>query len=482
MGKNMELPNIVIFTADEMRGDCISIGGEVNSVIKTPNIDELAEDGAVFTNCFTVNPVCVPSRIAMFTGQYVHSSGHRSLYQLLQSHEENLFKFLKEKGYDVIYIGRNDTLSKEAFKSSVTKRISTRFASKFKTNPYPKDHKFRKSFYYGERTKEESEDRDYNVIRKTIQYLDTSPNKPVCLFIGLSFPHPPYTVEEPFFSMYNRKDVPHPIPVKLDDKPEFMKLIHQRYGLNNLSEEDFQEIRATYYGMISKVDAQFGQVIGKLKEIREYDNSAIFFFSDHGDFLGDYGLTEKWPIAFQDSLVKIPLVFKLPGNYQLKNHKFDQLIENIDIFPTILELAQIDTKYTHFGKSLIPIVNKEREDHRKFVFCEGGYNPREPQCFEMVFKNPDALGIGIYYDKTNIPEEDRTTVARSVMIRNKEWKLIIRDKGREELYNLTNDPDELENLIDKDEYSNVKSELKEQILRWYLRTSDNADWKRERLV
>lgn len=477
----MNLPNIIIFTADEMRGDCISIRGEVNSVIKTPNIDELAKDGVAFTNCFTVNPVCVPSRIGVFTGQYVHSSGHRSLYQLIQPHEENLFKFLKEKGYEVIYIGRNDTLSKEAFKLSVNRRVAVNFPFKWKTNPFPKEHRLRKSFYYGERTKEEAKDRDFNVIKKTIKYLESSPKKPFCLFIGLSFPHPPYTVEEPYFSMYDRDKVPFPKAAKIHNKPKFMELIHKRYGLDRLTEDDYKEIVATYYGMVSKIDHQLGQIVNSLKNINQYDNSAIFFFSDHGDFTGDYGLTEKWPNAFQDSLIRIPLIIKLP-NITVNNLTDDHLIENIDIFPTILELAEVKTKYTHFGKSLLPLINGDTNLHRKFVFSEGGYNPREPQCFEIVFKDPDAIGFGIYYDKTNIPEEDPTTVSRSVMIRNKDWKLILRNIGLEELYDLKNDPKELENLIENKSHKQTVLELKEILLRWYLKTSDNPDWRRERLI
>ena len=477
----MELPNIIIFTADEMRGDCISLRGKLNEVIKTPNIDGLGKDGIAFANCFTVNPVCVPSRIAVLSGQYPHSNGHRSLYQLLQPHEENLFKFLKEKGYEVIYIGRNDAFSKETFKTSITRRIPVKFPSKWKKNPYPKDHRLRKSFYYGERTEDEAKDTDFNIIKKAINYLDSFPNRPFCLFLGLSFPHPPYTIEEPFFSMYDRNTVPTPIPPNFHNKPKFMELMHKRYGLNRLMKEDYQEIIATYYGMVSKLDHQFGEVIDKLKEINEYDNSAIFFFSDHGDFTGDYGLTEKWPNAFQDSLVRVPLIIKLPGN-KVKNLIFDQLIENIDIFPTILELAQIKTSYTHFGRDLLPLINGEVNFHREVVFSEGGYNPREPQCFEIVFKDPDAIVVGIYYDKTNIPEEDRTTVSRSVMIRNKNWKLILRTSGIEEFYDLKNDPRELENLIDNEKSKQVIRELKDILLKWFLETSDNPNWKRERII
>ena len=480
MVENKELPNIVLFVVDEMRGDTISLGKRHNSAIKTPNIDQLAREGAAFTKCFTVNPVCVPSRCCTFTGQYVHSNSHRSLYQLLQPHEENLFKFLKENGYEVIWIGRNDLFDKESIKSSVTRRIHSRMGL-YKENPFPKDHYLRKSFYFGKREQKEGKDTDYNIIQKALKYLDSSPNKPFCLYIALRHPHPPYTIEEPYFSMYNRNEIPIPIPPKLDDKPEFMGLIYERYGLNNLKKEDFREILATYYGMITRIDDQFGQVITKLKEVGLYDNSAIFFFSDHGDYAGNYGLTEKWSNAFQDSLVNVPLVMKIPGILP-ENDIFDQLVETIDIFPTILEISQINTPYTHFGKSLIPLLKGQRSIHRNAVFAEGGYNIREPQCFESVIKDPDLPGAGIYYDKTNLQIENPSTVTRSAMIRTKLWKLIIRDGAKEELYDLMNDPNELNNLIDIYAFDKVKADLKEKLLRWYLRTSDNSDWKRARNV
>ena len=180
MKSQLDLPNILIFMADEMRGDCISLDGEINSIIKTPNLDRLANDGVVFTKCFTVNPVCVPSRCCTFTGQYVHSNNHRSLYQMLQPHEENLFKFLKEKGYNVVWIGRNDLFSKESIKESVTKRIPT--SGTISNNPWPIDHPLRKSFLFGERSKEEAQDRDHKILKKALKFLESKPETPFCLF------------------------------------------------------------------------------------------------------------------------------------------------------------------------------------------------------------------------------------------------------------------------------------------------------------
>ncbi len=481
MTERKNLPNIVIYLPDSMRGDAVSLGGLVNSDIKTPNIDQVAKEGVAFTNCFTVNTVCVPSRCCAFTGQYVHSNGHRGLYQLLQPHEENLFKFLKDNDYNVIWVGRNDLFSKELGKISVSKRIKVNRSFHYKSNPHPENHYLRKSFYYGERTKEEAKDIDYYLIQDTLKYLDSDLKTPFCLYVSLYFPHPPYTVEEPYFSMYDRDKIPTPIRSKLDDKPEFMRVIHERYGLTNLKEDDFKEILATYYGMVTRVDDQLGEILNKLKEIGEYENSAISIFSDHGDFTGNYGLTEKWPNAFQDCLTRVPLIMKIPG-VKPKAKIFNQLVQSIDIFPTILDIAQIKTPYTHFGKSLMPIIKGEKEKIRDAVFAEGGYDLREPQCFETIIKNPNDPNIGIYYEKTNIPQEQPLTVARSVMIRTLEWKLILRSAGKEELYNLGTDPNELYNLIDSSTNEVTKNDLKEKLIRWYLRTSDNSDWKRKRFA
>jgi choline-sulfatase len=151
----------------------------------------------------------------------------------------------------------------------------------------------------------------------------------------------------------------------------------------------------------------------------------------------------------------------------------DELIQSIDIFKTILDIAEIKTNYTHFSKSLIPLLKGDKKSHRDEVFAEGGYNLREPQCFEDPVKNTDIPLMGIYFDKTNIPVEKPDTVSRSVMIRTKEWKLIIRNGIQDELYDLKNDPSEIHNLINDEENLEIINKLKNKLLIWYLNTSDN---------
>ncbi|MHA1339180.1 MAG: sulfatase-like hydrolase/transferase [Promethearchaeota archaeon] len=562
-------PNIIIIMADEFRGDLIT--SQSSSILKLPNINRIRKDGVTFTNNFAVNPVCTPSRCCIFTGQYVHNGGHRSLYHLLQPYEENLFKFLKERGYEVVWIGRNDLFSNKAAKISVNKRIGIigivvkkilrnlslkrffkligfglgyifsknkkKYLNKIfevlsiylKMNPYPLDHKLRNSFYFGKRTKLQAKfDFDAIITEKVLKFIKkrkikikTSPlndvnksagknKKPFCLYIAFNQPHPPYTIEEPYFSMYDRQNLGKIIP-PLDifkDKPKFMKAIYQKYGLDKLNHEDFQNIRATYYGMVSYLDSLIGRIIDKLIECNLYDNSAIFFLSDHGDFTGDYGLVEKWPSALYDCLLKVPLVIKLQKNYNINlnfkgNNKknqisgdeiyknIDKLTQSIDIFPTILELARIEVKYTHFGKSLLPIIKGESEEHRDAVFAEGGYNIREPQCFERHIGDIDNNFTGIYWNKVDLQQSNPHLVCRSSMVRTEDWKLIIRNnnisnntsiEAINELYYLKEDPYELKNLFYNKDYKLIIENLREKLLHWYLNTSDNPSWRIERKV
>lgn len=519
-----ELPNIIIFMPDEMRGDIVT-----NPLVSLPNIKRLQDQGSVtFTQNFAVNPVCGPSRCCTFTGQYVHSNAHRSLYQLLQSHEINLFQLLKRRGYEVIWIGRNDLFTKKAIKSSVSKhqglisiiarkmlktipnrtklrlikagleyllsrskeaKISVIFKllePYIKQNPYSINDKFRNSFYFGERTQIQADlDPDSAIIEKSVKFLSHKNllnKRPFCLFIALNFPHPPYTVENPYFSQIDRSKI-NLIPTVNYDKPQYHNLMKIRYGLNNLTIEDLREIRATYYGMNAKLDMHLGKILDILEQTRLNSKTAFFFFADHGDFAGDYGLTEKWPNAMEDCLLRIPLIIKIP-QITLESKNLDILTQSIDIFPTILEIADIHTPYTHFGKSLLPIIQGKIKNHREVVYAEGGYDPREPQCFERPIGSINNNLTGIYFHKIQIAQDIPESVCRTVMIRTNNRKLVLRSiiGETEEFYNLETDPGETRNLIKDPDYQKEIRDMKERLLRWYLATSDNPHWDSKREI
>jgi arylsulfatase A-like enzyme len=126
------------------------------------------------------------------------------------------------------------------------------------------------------------------------------------------YPHTPYQVEEPYFSAIDRTKLPKRIkPEECTGKPLMEERLRHFQHMQDYTEEEWDELRAVYLGMCMKVDEQFRRVCDALKEAGKYDNSAIFFLSDHGDFDGDYGIPEKAQNCFEDCLTKVPFLVKV---------------------------------------------------------------------------------------------------------------------------------------------------------------------------
>jgi hypothetical protein len=224
-------PNMIIFMPDQLRYDSLSATNP-SSPIRTPNLDAFAARGARFTNCFVQASVCAQSRCSMFTGLYPHVSGHRSLENLIKAHEPNLFRSLKEEGgYHVACLApRGDTFAPAVTELSVseygflegpgwTPRFGGGGGGGGK-QPEDKEGIWGRLFYKGLRNAGEEADYDDAVIRSALKWLERPPkDKPWCLFLPLLFPHCPFQVEEPWFSMYDRGEMPP--PSKAEDKVSF---------------------------------------------------------------------------------------------------------------------------------------------------------------------------------------------------------------------------------------------------------------------
>jgi arylsulfatase A-like enzyme len=463
-------PNFVFLMADELRADAVHCidGLPVN----TPHIDALAAAGVTFSQCYAQHSVCSPSRISFMTGWYPHTRGHRTLTHLLRPHEPNLLRYLKSGGYHVQWNGKNDLLAAASFPDSVSDQCREQLpALPWPANPWPPEHRHFKSFYFGCRGAAPYDDYDAMWIRHAIQFLTSSPPEPFFLYLPLIFPHPPYTVEEPYFSMYDRDKVRTPLPAELEDKPRFMREIHRSYGIDRLNEADLREIVATYWGMVTRLDDLVGQLISALDASPVRDNTVAIVTSDHGDYVGDYGLTEKWWTGFQDCLLRVPLVVRLPG---AKSRRIDALIETIDVFPTVMELAGLEPRHTQFGRSLLPLISGDAGEHRAAVFAEGGQMPWERHALEDVW--PEG---SIYHEKTRIQHDDPTTLAKAAMVRTRRWKYVARLAGREELYDLEADPGELRNRIDDAGLQEVVAGLRSELLRWFLETGDDVPFDKD---
>ena len=196
------------------------------------------------------------------------------------------------------------------------------------------------------------------------------------MFLGLMYPHTPYAVEEPYFSAINRSKLPRRASIG-QGKPQMEADLRRLMGLDAYSEADWDELRACYLGMCMKVDDQFRRLCDALKQAGIYDDCAIFFLSDHGDYAGDYGLPEKSQNTFEDCLTKVPLLVKPPRGEELDSGISDSLVELVDFYATVMDYAGVEPSHDHFGRSLRPVLENRSREIRDYAFCEGGRMPWE---------------------------------------------------------------------------------------------------------
>lgn len=472
-------PHIIIFNPDQFRADALGHMG--NPAAVTPNLDHLAQtDGVSFRYAFCQNPVCTPSRCSFMTGWYPHVSGHRTMHHMLRKDEPMLLKTLKEQGYFVWWGGKNDVVpARYGYKDycDVKHTPKRKLAPNLHSlegwrGPQNGDNYY--SFYAGRLDKGEEKvyyDSDWDNVFAAAELIQNAPeDKPLCIYLPLGYPHPPYGVEEPWYGIIDRDKVPDRIPAPEDweSKPSLLKGIYEGQNLKGWTNERFRELRATYYGMCSRVDYQFGLLEAALKEKGIYDDSAIFIFSDHGDFTGDYGLVEKTQNTFEDCLTRVPFLIKPPSWIPVKPGVRDALTELIDFPATVEAMTGIRPKHTHFGKSLLPIIEGGSDCNRDAVFCEGGRIHGEEHCMEAGVESCENL----YWPRVHLQHSEGPEHSKAVMIRTKDYKYVCRLYESDELYDLKEDPGEQHNIINEPGMEKVLQNLKDRLLTFYLETGD----------
>ncbi|KAL3438431.1 alkaline-phosphatase-like protein [Aspergillus tetrazonus] len=473
-------PNYVIFMPDQLRYDALGCTTNGTAGIKTPNIDAFRRRATLFTNCFAQASVCSQSRCSMFTGCYPHVSGHRSLENLIKPWEPNIFRSMKENGYHVACLApRGDTFAPTVTELSVTEYgflETPEFMPKFaggSNKDIDKDDIWGRLFYKGLRNASEALDYDEAVVLSALKWLECPPrDKPWVLFMPLLFPHCPFQVEEPYFSMYDRSQITNVVSKpekKTGYEPRYMKTIRERYGTGRATEDMWREVKATYYGMITRLDDQFGRVLAKIDDLGLWKDTVAMFFTDHGEYLGDHGLIEKWPSGLSETLVREPLIIGGAGLPEGKT--INTMAEMVDLVPTMLELSGIGEHFPHNGKSWVPVLLDESAKHKKYAFSEGGFLKSEEPLLEQA---PYPYDI-----KAGLQHEDTTLVGKAISLRDKRHAYIYRLYEPAELYDRAADPHEMHNLAAEPEYQDLINHYEKEILRWLVKGSDFLSWQKD---
>lgn len=423
-----ERPNIIFILTDDQRWDALGYGG--NHIIDTPEMDELAARGTYFRNALVTSPICAASRATIFSG--LHERTHRYTFRTgdirPEYMEESYPVMLRRSGYYTGFYG------KFGVKYADKELLFDEFEDYDRNNAYP-DYR---GYYYKTIGRDTVHLTRYTG-QKALEFIEHAPSgRPFSLSLSFSAPHAhdgaplQYFWQEEPGRLYRKMELPGPA---LSGDEYFNRLPESvREGYNRLrwtwrfdTPEKYQHSVKGYYRMIKGIDLEIARIRKKLKETGRDKNTVIILMGDNGYFLGERQLAGKW--LMYDNSIRVPLIIYDP---RVKAHNdIGEMALNIDVPATMLDLAGVERPGSWQGRSLLPLVSgHETSFHRDTVLIEHLWE------FEKI---PPSEGV-----------------------RTGEWKYFryINDKSSEELYHLTTDPMETNNLAGDPEYENTLVELR----------------------
>lgn len=468
----MGRPNIVVIMTDQQRWDTLGVYG--NDRIRTPNLDRLASEGALFEQAFVPVPLCVPSRASLFTSQYpsrhgvTPAAGRSSL-----TDPSNLAASLHDAGYRTILAGKNHLFARDGLDQWYDHVVAYDHAGRVGDGD-PEERAVRASRQgrFDERFIEDGNpDADHAPTRRiTSAAIDAvrgaeAGKQPFFLWLSYPDPHPPYVVAEPYASLYRGHDLGQPatLPDELDDKPLRQRVSQQLMRSADYAPEELRRLREIYYGMISFVDDEVGRFGSALEEMGIAEDTIIVFMSDHGDYLGDHGMVRKSP-AMYDCLIRIPLFIRWPGHIA-PMRVTHTLVESIDLAPTLLELAGVAPLTRAEGRSLVPVLEGRTTSHKSHVF---GVYGSEGTAYTRA--DVDAFDFEEAMTRPHPWMGEVAMRGRMAMVRTLDWKLVRYRNGEGELYELRHDPNELINRYEDPEDAAIRIELTGTLVNFLLDT------------
>lgn len=479
-------PNILCFVTDQLRADHLGCYG--NPQVRTPNIDRIAREGILFTESYVANPVCMPNRASLFTGRFPKAHGVRENGIALDPDETVLPELLREAGYQTVSIGKIHLAPFGARRNSVRYEWELYESKEYWDDenrdlplpfygfeevclvdghgPYVFGHykRWLDAHYPGEYEKLSMSralepptgarecwkasippELHYNTFigNRAIEWLRErrTPNRPFFMWCSFPDPHHPYSPPRPYCDLYDPKEIDfHPArrEGELDKLPDYFRMSYEgalvtgglRGDLRKVTDEHYREIVALTYGMITMVDHEIGRILEELERLSLLENTIVVFISDHGDLMGDHWLINKGPYLYK-GLVRVPTIWRVPG--MQSGRTSDAFISSVDLCPTLLDLLGLPIPESVQGCSYKPLLSGQSNNMRESIYIE--------------------------FDESYIGDRLRS-------IRTKEWALTAH-AGRKDglLFDLRNDPLELNNLWDDPAYQGIKSELMCELFR-----------------
>jgi arylsulfatase A-like enzyme len=462
-------PNLLVFLPDQLRADAV-IGESANSV-HASNIHKLASQSVVFERAYVTHPICAPSRSSLLSGTWPHQNGCTNNQSALPRKFHCLPELLGDSDYRTGYFGKwhlGDEFSaqrgfqewasiEEYFKSAVSdKKIDgvSDYTKFLLSKGYKPDLGHGK--YFGRSfvsTLPFEVSKAKFVETRVCEFLERHRAEPFLMFVAFIEPHPPYN------GPFNNE---HPLEsISLDasaadtfggDAPLRCRLLQELYRKRLTTAERYREIKQKYLGLITQIDHCIGTILAKLDDLGLSENTITVLTSDHGDMMSGHGILGK-RLMFEQS-ARVPYLVRLPGQRPLR---CPAPISHIDFVPTMLDLMGKPADSQCIGQSRANLIHGATASP-EFVFLQ--WSPGKEKTDK--------------HTKLGTKDEIKRCLAESTraVISPDGWKLCLRDKDKNELYNLHDDPEERTNLYYKNAHPDIISRLTSEIHRWQEHAGD----------
>ena len=366
-----ERPNILLISIDDLRPDLGSYG---HPVAKTPSLDAFAKSSVLFEKAYSQQAVCGPSRAALLTGLRPSTTGIKTLKQSVSDTVPNittLNKSFKQSGYETISIGKiyhhaNDDLDGW---SKALYDVSGDFYSDRRRRGIP-----RLAYEAWESDELLPDAKNVNHALKELERLSQQ-REPFFLAVGLHSPHLPFRSPKSEWDKYDPALVPAPqTTTKQIGAPDWAVVAWEIWNYDNLPPKpgpmpllEGDQLRHGYLASISFADSLVGQVLEKVSALGLDDNTVVVIWSDHGYKLGDHGGWAKHSTVELD--IHVPMMIRIP-DMKTSGARTSALVESVDIYPTLIELAGIDAPHELEGASLLPLIKKPQRSWKEAVFSQ----------------------------------------------------------------------------------------------------------------
>lgn len=490
----MTRPNLLFVTSDQQRGDCYGFAGRS---VRTPHLDELKERGTWLSGTITPNPVCQPSRAAILTGLLPNTNGVWDNGVDLDPAvgEAGFAGRLGRAGYDTAFVGKAHFSTVFTFEPTGTPE-SMHSSVEYDEDwngpymgfehvelvtlghpmpPFPPPYGQHYERWFAADGRKELRDAQYNtrlgpegldvpqtfesglppawhtstwVADRTIDWIreHRASERPWCLWASFPDPHHPFDAPVPWSRLHHLDEVDLPPHFELDldrrpwwhrasleappDAPDLVRQVREKFSrLSGLGERELRHVIANYYGMIALIDHNVGRILGALDRLGVAEDTVVVYTSDHGEWLGDHGLMLKGPMPY-DGLLRVGMLLAGPGIPS--GREVHDPVSTLDVGATLGDLAGLEDNPTH-GASLLPVVRGD--ERREFAYDEW---------------DVDASRCGV-------PLRLRT-------VRTATHRLTLElDSGDGELYDLVEDPHEMDNRFDDPALAGVRSDLEDLV-------------------